>query len=161
MAMSGLACVAQGIKYAWVRRSTMMRIRKKIANVRWDRQRNRIAQRGFTLIELLVVIGILAVISSIAMPIYTDYVESSRRGALLASMATIEVFQEDFRLRTGSYAVDLVDLAAINAAIGWAPQDANGVAYAIADSDGTIYQLTATDAEGMVVCREYPSRDAC
>ncbi|MDP6376807.1 MAG: prepilin-type N-terminal cleavage/methylation domain-containing protein [Pseudomonadales bacterium] len=117
--------------------------------------------RGFSLIELMVAIGILVIISAIAVPMYTDYIESSQRGVLLSSMATIEVFQEDFRLRNGAYAVDLADIAAISAAIGWEPADNNGTTYVIADGDGSAYQVTATNSEGMSMCREYPSRDAC
>ena len=116
---------------------------------------------GFSLIELLVAMGILTIISAIAVPMYTDYIESSQRGVLLNSMATMEVFQEDFRLRNGAYAVDLANIAAITAAIGWEPNDDNGTTYVVADGDGSTYQLTATNAEGISMCRVYPARDAC
>ena len=116
---------------------------------------------GFSLIELLVAMGILTIISAIAVPMYTDYIESSQRGVLLNSMATMEVFQEDFRLRNGAYAVDLEDIAAITAAIGWEPNDDNGTTYVVADGDGSTYQVTATNSEGISMCRVYPGRDDC
>ena len=116
---------------------------------------------GFSLIELLVAIGIVAIISAIAFPIYTDYIQTSEDGVLLQNVMTMELFQEDFRLRNGAYANDLADLAAITDAIGWEPQADDGFLYSIAASDGSIYQVTATNESGYSICVEFPSRDRC
>jgi type IV pilus assembly protein PilE len=116
--------------------------------------------RGFTLIELLVTIAILAVITAIAVPLYTGYIQTSREGTLIYNMSTIEVFQEDQRLRTGNYLTNAADLAAITAAIGWDPQTDN-VAYSIAPGTGTSYRVTATDAAGTTVCMEFPAKVNC
>ena len=50
------------------------------------------------------------------------YIDTGEEGVLVHNISTIEIFQEDFRLRNGAYAVDLADIAAITAAIGWNPQ---------------------------------------
>ena len=116
---------------------------------------------GFTMIELMIAVAILAIISAIALPFYNDYLETGEQGVLAHNISTIEVFQEDFRLRNGIYANDLADLAAITAAIGWQPQTDDGFTYSIADSDGTLYQVTATNADGESACVEFPSKNRC
>jgi prepilin-type N-terminal cleavage/methylation domain-containing protein len=129
-------------------------------------------QRGFTLVELLVVIALLAIISAVAMPLYSRYIDTARQGALINNIATMEVFQEDFRLRTSCYAVGLADVAAINAAIGWQPQTVDGTTYSIATGGvcaaaptnpnrGSSYRVTATDTAGTTVCRQFPQKIAC
>ena len=117
--------------------------------------------RGFSLIELMVVVAVLAIISAIAVPAYTNYIQTSREGVLLNNIATIEVFQEDFRLRNGAYAVNLADVAAIEAAIDWAPQTNDGTTYSIANGDGTTYSVTATNPEGTSICMVFPAKTRC
>ena len=43
-------------------------------------------QQGVSLIELMVVVGIVGITLTIAIPLYTDYVDTSRRGAMLQNM---------------------------------------------------------------------------
>ena len=101
---------------------------------------------GFTMIEMLIVITIISIIGLIAMPVYNNYIATSREGVLVTNITTIEIFQEDFRLRNGAYAVDLANIAAITAAIGWDPQAVDGTTYVIADGDGTTYSVGDVDA---------------
>jgi len=116
---------------------------------------------GFTLIELMIVIALIAIISAIAMPMYNQYIDTGEEGVLVQNISTIEIFQEDFRLRNGAYAVDLADIAAIEAAIGWRPQGDDGYTYSIADSDGTIYQVTGNNETGDTICIEFPAKTRC
>ncbi len=118
-------------------------------------------QTGFTLIELMIAIGIIAILSAVALPIYNQYVETGEEGKLANNVSTIEVFQERFLMRNGFYANDLADIAAITAATGWNPRANDGVTYSIAASDGTLYQITATDPGGAPFCIEYPAKDPC
>ena len=117
---------------------------------------------GFTLIELMIVVAVLAIISAIAMPLYSGYVQASRQAVLTNNISTMEIFQEDFRLRTGAFLLVAADAAAIEAAIDWAPRgDEPGTTYVIADGGGGNYEVTATSADGTSVCLNLPDSVPC
>jgi type IV pilus assembly protein PilE len=118
--------------------------------------------RGFTLIELMTTVAILAVLTAIALPAYRGYVQTSREGTLINNIATIEVFQEDYRLRTGNYQPGVYNGApdANLTVLGWQPQDNDGTTYTITVA-GATYSVTATDRTGTTVCRQFPARIAC
>jgi len=116
---------------------------------------------GFTLIELMIAVAIIAIIAAVGLPLYNGYVQSSREGVLINNIVTMEVFQEDYRLRTGAYLTTAANLGAITAAIDWQPQSNNGTTYVIAAGPGGSYQVTATDAAGTVVCYRLPDKVRC
>ena len=118
-------------------------------------------QKGFSLIELMIAVAIIAIIAAVAMPAYNGYITTSREGVLVNNLSTIEVFQEDFRLRNGNFLVAAANLAAITAGIGWQPQDDGGVTYVITDPGGGSYDITATDAAGTTVCMTMPEKVRC
>ncbi len=116
-------------------------------------------QSGFSLMEMLVAVMIVGLLAAFAIPAYNDYIDSSEEAALTAEMATIEVFQEDFRLRTGGYAVNLANLAAITPVIDWDPRSDN--TYVLANTATTTYRLTGTTPAGVVVCMDFPAKTRC
>lgn len=116
--------------------------------------------QGFSLIELMIVVAIVGILSAVAIPMYNDYIQTSREGVLVNNISTIEVFQEDFRLRTGDYLLVAADTAAITAAIGWDPQD-DDIDYSIADGGGGSYEVTAVDNTGTTVCIRFPEDVRC
>ncbi|MGD8416370.1 MAG: prepilin-type N-terminal cleavage/methylation domain-containing protein [Pseudomonadales bacterium] len=119
------------------------------------------SQQGFSLIELMVVVALIAIIAAIAIPTYNNYIATSREAVLVNNIHSIEIFQEDYRLRTGGYYMGPGNLAAITAAIDWQPEgDAPGTTYAIAQA-GTSYQVTATGPDGTVVCLQLPEGTRC
>jgi len=116
--------------------------------------------KGFTLLELMIAVAILAVLAGVAIPTYNGYIDNSREAKLINNIATIEVFQENHRLRTGSYATVGANLAAITAVIDWEPQTDDGTTYVLGAS-GTGYSITATDEQGKTVCIIYPQKTRC
>ena len=118
-------------------------------------------QKGFSLIELMIAVAIIAIIAAVGMPAYNGYITTSREGVLVNNLSTIEVFQEDFRLRNGNFLVAAANLAVITAGIGWQPQDDGGVTYVITDPGGGSYDVTATDVTGTIVCMTMPEKVRC
>ena len=116
---------------------------------------------GYTLLELMVVVVVVALVATLALPAYRGYMQSSREGVLAANIATMEVFQEDYRLRTGAYLQTAASTAAIAAAIGWRPRSDDGVRYGIAAGTGDAYRVTAVSADGTRVCLQLPERTRC
>ena len=119
-------------------------------------------QTGFTLIELMIVVGIVAIISAIALPFYTDYIETSREATLINNIATMEAFQEDFRLRNGAYQPGVYNAGsdADLLVLGWAPQADDGTVYTIVLAGGS-YRVTAAGPDGTTLCRQLPEKTAC
>lgn len=117
---------------------------------------------GFTLVELMIVVAIMAIIAAVAMPAYRGYIQSSRVGALINNIATIEVFQEDFRLRTGAYQAGVFNAVpdAALLVLGWQPQSNDGTVYTITVA-GATYDVVAVDTAGTTVCRRFPAKIAC
>jgi type IV pilus assembly protein PilE len=119
-------------------------------------------QSGYTLIEMMVAVGIIALLAAIAIPLYNGYLETSREGALINNISTIEVFEEDFRLQNGTYQAGVWNGGADAnlTALGWQPQDDDGTVYTITVA-GNTYQVSATDRAGTTVCRIFPARIDC
>jgi type IV pilus assembly protein PilE len=66
--------------------------------------------KGFTLVELMVVIAIIAILSSVAIPWYGQYVQRGNRGDGISSMQAILDAQERFYGDNVSYTTDLTRL---------------------------------------------------
>lgn len=120
---------------------------------------------GFSLLELLIVLAIIAVVAAIAVPIYRDYVATARDAALVRQVTTIEVFQEDHKLRTGTYGAGSYDaangIATLTAAIDWKPSSDDGVVYEVTASRGETWTARATDSAGRTICRVFPGGRPC
>jgi type IV pilus assembly protein PilE len=71
---------------------------------------NRLLIKGFTIIELMIVVAIIAVIASIAIPNYQDYIVKSNRSAAKQFILSIANKQEQYLLDNRSYASDLAAL---------------------------------------------------
>jgi type IV pilus assembly protein PilE len=65
---------------------------------------------GFTLVELMVVVAIIAILSSVAIPWYGQYVQRGNRGDGISSMQAILDAQERFYSDNVSYTTDLTRL---------------------------------------------------
>jgi len=72
--------------------------------------KNKNTQKGFTLIELMIVVAILGILSAIALPSYTKYVEKSRRTDAKVELLRIAQLQESFFAQNLTYANSLTQL---------------------------------------------------
>ena len=85
------------------------------------------AARGFTLIELMIVIGVVAILTTIAVASYRTYVLRATRTEARMALLAIQVAQEKFFLQNNQYAQTLATtIAAPPAGLGVA-LDAAGV----------------------------------
>lgn len=60
-------------------------------------------EHGFTIIELMIVVVVIAVISAIALPSYTDYITRSKFAEAYAHLADLRVKMEQFYLDNRRY----------------------------------------------------------
>jgi type IV pilus assembly protein PilE len=102
--------------------------------------------RGFTLIELMVTVAIAAILASVAIPMYRDYVTRSR---IIDATSKLS----DFRVRMEQYFMD--NRTYVNGGkCGVAdPKDIGDAAFTIACTDASATAYTATakgkDSKGM------------
>ena len=90
---------------------------------------------GFSLVELLVVLVIMGVLSAVALPGYTRYVQRGHRTEVMAALLESQHFMERYYSANGQY------LSPANA-VPWLPQRLQGI-----PSQGTVrYQLSVSEA---------------
>ena len=128
-------------------------------------------KNGFTLVELMIAIAIAAILGSLAMTAYNGYVSSSRESALLQTLQSVKLVQEDRRLRLGEYVEGAYDptnpsvSGGLASTLGWNPSDPNPEISFVAEcqADGTApecargsgIKVTATHTQGESMCRIY------
>lgn len=113
-------------------------------------------QNGFTLIELMIVVAIVAILSAVAVPAYTDYI---RRG----QVAEAGVFLSDYRIKMEQYYQDYKNYGTTNCVDGAnAPSWANFAAKGAKNFtfscqlNGTVgYSITATGSQGQALGHSY------
>ncbi len=67
---------------------------------------------GFTVLELLASLAVLALLSSLALPVYKGAWLHTRRTEALAVLLRMQLAQEKFFVESGRYATDLMELYA-------------------------------------------------
>lgn len=114
--------------------------------------------RGFTLIEVMVVVAIVAILASIALPAYNDYINRSRArnaGNDLASLSLIleNLYQRNLAYPTPSGASSGTAAAYITAtsAPAWAGSQEDFFDYSV-NVNATGYTLTATGTGSSAGC---------
>lgn len=103
---------------------------------------------GFTLIEILITVAIVAILSAIALPSYTGYIEKSKYRTAQSDVMALAAAIENIRQRTLSYAVvegaDTSTAAEIqNVVTTWSPAS-TAYEFAIGGKSATAYIITAT-----------------
>ncbi|NLI31468.1 MAG: prepilin-type N-terminal cleavage/methylation domain-containing protein [Deltaproteobacteria bacterium] len=70
-------------------------------------------QRGFTLVELMVVVGIMAILSTVAIPAYVNYMNRTNQSDGVTALMNARMDQEVFFERNGWYAGTVGCLASL------------------------------------------------
>lgn len=68
------------------------------------------SKTGITLIELLIVVVIVAILASIAVPMYTGYMQRARRADAKTALEQLRASQEMRRAERGGYETDIAAL---------------------------------------------------
>ena len=99
--------------------------------------------RGFTLIELMITVGIIAILSAIAIPAYTDYVRRGRIAEAFSALSGMRVKLEQYFQDNRTYAG-----ACVAGTIAPLPAATANFSYACGGLGLTTYTLTATGQPG-------------
>lgn len=102
--------------------------------------------KGFTLVELMIVVVIVAILASIAIPSYSDYVTRSKIAEATSSLAGMRVQMEQYYQDTRSYLS-----GGACGAIGAAPAATKNFTYTCVADAATppTYTITANGTGGM------------
>ena len=108
-------------------------------------------QRGFTLMELMIGVGIIAILTIIALPSYTRYVQRSARAAAESDLMRAASRLERLKGQNFSYVgATLGSDPTSNSVLNFSPSDgtASGAKYTVAvvgvDASGNTMALTGT-----------------
>jgi type IV pilus assembly protein PilE len=107
------------------------------------------SQRGFTLIELIVVMIIIAILATIAMNAYGNYITRSKVQAAKADLTALALNLENELQRNLVYTQhDNITTDAIRSAYkGWAPSQYHDFTYTL-ESTATTYKVKAQGTNG-------------
>jgi type IV pilus assembly protein PilE len=102
-------------------------------------------QQGFTLIELMIVVVIIGLLSAIAIPSYSEYVQRARRAEATAVLRDAQQFMQRLYAANNSYRVNGA-APLLPASVQASPPNATRANYTItvATPDDMSYTLTAT-----------------
>lgn len=90
---------------------------------------------GVTLIEIMVVIVIIGIIAAVAYPNFVDYVREARRADAMGQLLTLQMAQEEYRLKNTSYA----DIATLGVGVS-----SDFYTFSTSNLGAETYTLTAT-----------------
>lgn len=99
----------------------------------------KLKQAGMTLIELMIVVVIIGIIAGVAYPNFVDYVREARRADAMGQLLSLQMAQEEYRLKNTSYA----DIATL----GIAPSS-DYYTFSVSNIGAETYTLTATATGG-------------
>ena len=106
-------------------------------------------QRGLTLVELMVVVAVMAIVATIAYPIYTAQVQKTRRADAKIALEVIAQAQERFYTINGEYAGNLGSLQIPTAMQGGtSDRGYYDLSVAVSGTDNERFTVTANASGG-------------
>ncbi len=110
---------------------------------------------GFTLIEILVAVAIAAILAAIAYPLYTHYVEKSRRSSAITALQRAAAAEEKYYGVNNVYTSSLQSLGyGANATVNVPSDSEDWYALSVTSASGNTYTVTATP-------KGVQAKDAC
>jgi type IV pilus assembly protein PilE len=107
--------------------------------------------KGFTLIELMIAVAVVAILSAIAMPSYTDYTRRSKlaeaTAALLSMRTKLEQYYQDRRTFVGACVAGTV--APLPTGLQYFTVDCNGI-IPLSDTQYTVRAVGIKEMTGIV-----------
>lgn len=106
-------------------------------------------QKGFTLIEALIVVALIAILSAIALPAFSQYLDKSRARAASADLIGMSLNLENAFQKTLAYPViaqTTTTAGTVTAVPGWAPTQPNVFRYTLV-SAASGYTIIATSIQ--------------
>ena len=100
------------------------------------------------MVELMVVVAVMAVLASVAYPLYTSQVQKSRRADAKIALQTVAAAQERFYTVNGRYAVTLASLQVSSSIQDDAESDKGYYAISLAQDTTQDFTATASAAAG-------------
>jgi len=105
--------------------------------------------KGFTLVELMIALAVLALLSSIAYPIYNNQAQKARRADAKSALPLIALAQERYYTANGKYGSTLASLSLDSSTLssGYTEQGYYGLLLSVS-VDGQQFDLMAQTSTG-------------
>jgi type IV pilus assembly protein PilE len=106
------------------------------------KNKSAVYSRGFTLIEVMITVVIVGILTAVALPSYTEYIQRSHRSNARNTLIQASQWMERAATSLGTYP--------LTAAVPSGILAVEGARYtaAVASADGSTYTITATRATG-------------
>lgn len=121
-------------------------------------------RRGFTLIEVMITVAIIAILASVALPAYSDYVRQGQIQEAFTNLSDFRTKMEQYYQDNRNYGATGTTCATDSGASAWsgfAPSGRKYFTYSCAtSSSGQAYTVTATGSAGAATGHVYTINQA-
>jgi type IV pilus assembly protein PilE len=107
--------------------------------------------RGFTLIELMIVVVIVAILATLALPAYQDYIRRGKRAAAKAVVSDLANRQQAYLIDKRAYATDLASLVPSFSKPPEIASDYDFAVSAVNTASPPTFSVTATPISSMML----------